>query len=49
LQRSGFDEIQSDIRVIHHGSMTIKTDARLGRANALLFSAYQRIYHELCR
>lgn len=49
LRRSGFEEIQTDIRVIHHGSMTIKTDPRLGHANSILFPAYERIFQELCR
>jgi GT2 family glycosyltransferase len=48
LRRYGFEEIQTDIRVIHHGSMTIKTDSRLGHANSILFSAYERIFQELC-
>jgi hypothetical protein len=49
LRRYGFDEIQTDIRVVHHGSMTIKTDPRLGRANSILFPAYERIFQELCK
>ncbi|HEY1430167.1 MAG TPA: hypothetical protein VGF39_00820 [Stellaceae bacterium] len=48
LRRYGFEEIQTDIRVIHHGSMTIKTDSRLGDANSILFPAYERIFRELC-
>jgi hypothetical protein len=47
LRRYGFEEIQTDIRVIHHGSMTIKADPRLGRANAILFPAYERLFQEL--
>jgi hypothetical protein len=49
LRRHGFKEMQSDIRVIHHTSMTIKSDPRLGHANAVLSPAYERIFHELCQ
>jgi hypothetical protein len=49
LRRHGFKEMKSDIGVIHHTSMTIKTDPRLEQANAVLFPAYQRIFHELCQ
>jgi hypothetical protein len=49
LRRHGFKELQTDVAVIHHGSMTIKSDPRLGQANAILFPAYARIFHELCK
>jgi hypothetical protein len=47
LRRYGFKEIATDISVIHHRSMTIRSDPRLEHANAILFPAYERIFHEL--
>jgi hypothetical protein len=49
LKKHGFDQIESNIAVIHRGSMTIKSDHRLEAANSILVPAYARIFRELCK
>jgi hypothetical protein len=44
VEIKGFKKLNSDIRVAHPCSMTIKSDPRLSHANSILFEAYRKIY-----